>query len=165
MNKIKSLFFRRQERWSPRPRFYGVAWLDHPREYIIWIPVPLHIIVGALRRLWFALVSGVRPHKLERLRADCKRYERLHDRWREMLNERGERIKRFERIESAAIALLRTGSNEAVRSLYATLYANPPTPEPVWPWSDANKISADEVRRRVEELREQDGTVDTFPTD
>lgn len=45
--------------------------------------------------------------------------------------------------------------HDAYLKLCAPLLANPSPPEPIWPWSDENKISAQEIRRRIEEMQNE----------
>jgi hypothetical protein len=68
LSKIKSIFIQRVEIFSGRKPFYGIAWVDYPCNYLVLMPMPLNVIAGALRRLYFALMNGIRPHEIERLR-------------------------------------------------------------------------------------------------
>lgn len=83
-------------RYEKMPRFYGVAWCCINKDGAYCAPVPLNILIGTLRNLWWWLKSGWRrmpysPHEayrqgrrdmLERVIAmqnsgDCDWFERL----------------------------------------------------------------------------------------
>ena len=43
------------------PRFYGVAWTDYMRRQAICLPIPLNVIAGYARGVWFWLKYDYRP--------------------------------------------------------------------------------------------------------
>lgn len=48
---------------------WGLAWRDPLTYRAVILPVPISWLVGALRWLYFALLHGIQPHKLEEARA------------------------------------------------------------------------------------------------
>lgn len=54
---------------------WGLAWRDALTYRAVILPVPINLLVGALRWLYFALLHGVRPHKLEQARAQVAHLE------------------------------------------------------------------------------------------
>ncbi len=60
-------------KWSIRlpegdeiPRGYGVAWRDWSSYRAICMPIPLNLVAGLARRMWFTTMRGVWPSQYER---------------------------------------------------------------------------------------------------
>ena len=47
------------------PIRYGFAYFDYLKQQVICYPVPLNIVIGGLRRLYWGAVQGVRPAERE----------------------------------------------------------------------------------------------------
>lgn len=47
------------------PRWFGLAWRHPHRLTAVLMPVPLNLIAGIGRRLWFAILHGVYWHRLD----------------------------------------------------------------------------------------------------
>lgn len=43
------------------PPFHGVAWVEFMSNRAVCLPIPLNVVAGSLRSIWFWLRGGWRP--------------------------------------------------------------------------------------------------------
>jgi len=55
------------------PRIYGLAYLDPDRDFYVFYPIPLNILIRALKSVWLSLRVGIRPLWVEKLRSEAYR--------------------------------------------------------------------------------------------
>lgn len=69
--EVRRLFglFRLVREGGEYPLGYGVAWREF-QAYRVWVcPIPLNLIIGGLRWVYWQLVAGFAQHKLEQIAA------------------------------------------------------------------------------------------------
>jgi len=78
---------------------WGLAWRDWETLRAVILPVPLNLIAGAARWLYYRVLQGIGQSKMEkaqfRARYFEKRVKELY-RWRELAKEREEKIESLE---------------------------------------------------------------------
>lgn len=91
------------------PRYWGwpwgLAWRDHQTLHAVVLPVPLNLVVGAARWIYFRILAGIKPGKLERAESLVEYYlnnsQNYQRRWR---NSRS-RVDELQRSERRAIRI------------------------------------------------------------
>lgn len=68
---------REVDQGSLLPTGFGIAWRRWETGRAVCMPMPLNLVAGAARRLWFAIKHGVSPHKLDRALEGEAHYRRL----------------------------------------------------------------------------------------
>ena len=59
---LKRLLFREVRQGEMFPRFYGRAWHSWARDTATCMPIPLNVVAGFLRWLYFTCVQGFARH-------------------------------------------------------------------------------------------------------
>ena len=59
---IKTFLVRRVHRGERFPRFFGRAWVSWCDDATVAVPIPLNVVVGFLRWLYFATLHGWPRH-------------------------------------------------------------------------------------------------------